>query len=577
MGKKYSLITILLLLVLAAGNGLAGNCIYTDSLWNNQKATGKQALLDNPPFAKIDEECFLAYLDRLIIALPKKGACSGLLTSLKNYCESKNSFTPSLFSAFLKKTGPALKGCSSADIVKVWERFNGPLRYRFAQLEERGQYPEADTLYGILHAMSRLDVYDLMKWAEIKGICGDYTGIATLFCDLSENDNNLVAVARSQFAAQLEAAVSSEQRRKSLDAYKKCYLNQKGADTLSLSYWLSEIYGRFNLFTEENRTILDLDRNPQSKGRRLLDVAQRRFIQNLFLPALPAALEAWKYVSADHEKQTCAIILYRSYAQAGKTDSSIIWLKKIRLATDQNKADAIILYQKSGMFEKADSIIQTLNSPLIRDTLTIRQFLYKGAPENAFSFAAARNVSSYWKSAPADNYLWKIRTASFCGMLPEVSLYYDSLKTAGYSPSWPYAAEVLECRMALSRLESSPEAFTYWGRLGCLVYIGKPGEAVAGLGKNQWPPEIAEYCAASLLEALIQKGLYDTAKHLLDILPQSESSMKINYFRALVDLNLGHIDTAKRLFEKILLSGPQDMYADKARIYLLKLKDFHTR
>lgn len=550
----------------------ADNCLYIDSLWQIQKGAVKRNLLHAPSFKGMYRDCFVAFIKRLSENSSEQNFTVRMLSSLRGYCKANNSFDLAILNDVLSIVSPADYVRLSADIVLLWETYNGPFRKKLTYFIERGLFYEADSLYNDMYLLSLLDRYDLLKWTQTKAVLGDYSSAAEVFCDVSLYKKNFVTIARSRFVRLLVEADSRELQRSALKSYKKCYLKNPDADTLSLSKWLSSTYARFKLYREEVNAIIKLDRNAKSKGQRLLTTAQRRFSDNLFPKAIPPALLSWKYLTAGIPRQQCAIVLYQSYAHIGKTDSALIWLGKVNLTNQRSKMSAVVLYQTSGLLDKASGIISTLVESMNKDTLTIRQFLFEGKISNARSFVSKCTGASHWASAGPDTFLWKIRTAVYSGNLRAMALYLDSINSVGFTSSWKYASEILSCRMAMQRLEAYPDAFKHWGHLGYTIYINKPQDPVAGFKADRWPKNIREYLVITLVDALIQSEFFDTAQYILDLVPELNETPQICYFRAHVSSMRGYIEKAKKLFENIILSDPDDVFAHKARIYLLKLK-----
>ena len=569
--KKAYYLRIYLLFILPL-YGSPDECLYIDSIWQKKQPEIQKKLLHKPSFKEMDKQCFIAFLNRLSHS-PIKPKSVSILSFLKKYCTSTNSFDLSVLHAFIKTVDVANNSRLSNDIVKLWESYNGPVRKKLVQLEERGLYTEADSLYNNLFLLSSYDVYDLLKWTQIKGILGDYSGAAQIFCEVSQFKKNFISIAQNHFTRLLAESDSSDIQRNALDIYKKCCLSKANSDTLSLSKWLSRTYARFKLYSEEENAIAALDRNARSKGDRLLGTAQRRFSNGLFSEAIPAALKSWKYLSTEPQRQRCAIILYQSYSNIGNADSAIAWVEKVKLTNELGKVNAIALYQLAGLFEKSYGIINTLKESINRDTLTIRQLLFEGKINNAFSFVTECTKAKHWRSNKLDNFLWKIRTSIFSGMLDDAILYLDSINSINFLPSWKYAKEILIYRIAIQRLGVYQSAFASWGQLKYFSYIKKPQNMISSFNKEQWPHNILEYYAATLVEALIKNKLYEKAQYILDLISELNESQQINYFRALVSFNLGYTDRAKRQFEHIILSKPGSVFAHKARIYLLKFKE----
>ena len=573
MKKTYYLIICLLLFFPIHAS--TEECVYIDSAWQKKQPKLQKELLNNPSFKGMDKPCFIALLNRFAQSSVKTETAT-LLSFLKKYCASTNSFDLSVLHAFTKTIDVANNSRLSEDVVKLWEMYNGPIRKKLEQFEERGLYNEADSLYSNLFLLLSIDVYDLLKWAPVKGILGDYNGVAQIFCEISQFRKNFIFIAQNNFTRLLAESDSSDIQRNALDTYKKCSLSKPNSDTLALSKWLSSTCAQFNLYREEENAIAALDRNTQSRGDRLLETAQRRFSNRLFTEAIPPALKSWTFLSTEQQRQRCAVILYQSYTNTGETDSAVAWLKKVKLTDEPDKVNAIVLYQLAGLLEKSYRIINTLPESIYKDTLTIRQLLFEGKPGDACSFVNECTKKNHWRSNKSDMFLWKIRTGIFSVKPDMAVLYLDSINSINLSPSWNYAEEILIYRIAIQRMGIYQSAFASWGQLKYFCYIEKPQDMIANFNKEQWPPNILEFYAATLVEALIKNKLYNKAQYILDLISEVNESGQINYFRGLVYFNLGYTDKAKKQFENIILSKPGSVFAHKARIYLLKLKEYQS-
>jgi tetratricopeptide (TPR) repeat protein len=569
--KKYS-ISILSVFFLVISTW-AGECVYKGAQWNSLKSDQKQDLLNRPSLKSMDVHCFVAFMKRFKGKSDKKNVTQKLFIFLKEYCTAHSSFDPVLLHAFIKTGGKKNISEVSEDIITLWKTYNGPVDNTLDRLEKQGQYSEADNIYNDFDALSQLDVYHLIKWAGIKGVLSDYSGAARLFCRISVYKTSFISMARSQFFRLLAECESPEIQRKALDVYKKCYLSELDTDTLALSIWLSRTCNRLGLFKEEVDAVVNLDRVAGSRGERLFKIAQKRFRSRLYSKALLPALLSWKDLSYDHQKQECAIILYQSYIYTGKKDSAIVWLERVNLTDLKSKANAVSLYQESNLFDKADSVISTILKSVCKDTLTIRQFLFKREIKQAASFASKQPKNSrHWVSAIGDNLLWKIRTAVFIGNMYNVGSYLDSINSIPYRSSWKYAAEVLSYKMAIQRLVAYPDAFKYWGKLQYAIYTGNPGQSVATFKADNRPGDVGEYVAVSLIDALIREEMFDTAQIVLGRVLKQIDTPHISFLRGYVYFMQGNVDKAKKIFENIILLYPDNVFAPKARIYLLKLK-----
>ncbi len=524
----------------------------------------------------MDRDCFIAFLKRYSQRINTPEKSTTLLSFLRKYCKKAHAFEPAVLHVFLNSIDTADYSKLSADITAIWKTYNRSLRLPISRMERAGLYAEADSLYGDLNTLSPLSVYDLLGWARIRGVLGNFSGAAELFCLASTKDKAMVNPALNQLKRLLMDVSAAEYKRQALQMFSECYQSHAGADLDSLSQWLSAAYAHFDLFLDEERAITRLDKNPRSKGNRLLKTARHRFARNLFAEALPAARKAWRYITREPHRQKCALILYQSYLHTGKSDSALLWLEKVDLTHTHGKANAVVLYQNSGFLQKADSILGTLSKSITRDTLTIRQHLVTGPLSKARSFIAACRKETHWGTTKREIYLWEFRCAVYEGAMSRTALYLDSITNTRYPPSWTYTSEVLTTQLALKRVGRYPEAFKYWGKLQHAIITNTLIGRSSGFSGEKWPKPVREYLAGTLIGALINNKLYERAQLVIDSIPVQNNPPQIQYYRALVSFMLGNNEKARSIFKEIILASPDDVFAQKARIYLLKLKEFHS-
>ncbi len=160
--------------------------------------------------------------------------------------------------------------------------------------------------------------------------------------------------------------------------------------------------------------------------------------------------------------------------------------------------------------------------------------------------------------------------------MSRTALYLDSIGSTRYPSSWVYTSEVLTTQLAMTRIGRDPDAFAYWGKLQQAIKANKVHELVSTFKADRWPDPIREYLAGTMVGACIEGKRYEEAQIILAKIPQLDKAPQIQYYRGLVNLMLGYNDKAQKLFEEIILATPDDVFAQKARIYLLKLKEFHS-
>lgn len=438
----------------------------------------------------------------------------------------------------------------------------------------KGLYEKADSIYDSCYKFSDLNEYDLLKWTEIKGILGDFNGAARLFCDIGIKNSNLQRIARNQFFNMLSKTGSIEIKKKAIKEYRECSLSKLDTDSLLLSIWLSKTYSKFNLYREEIEAVTSLDRFNKSKGHRLLKIAKKRRAEKLFPEAVEAALQAWKYLSLKNDKQECIKILYKSYLYIGNADSALLWFQMNDISGPEDKISAVILFQATGMLDKADSAIAGLPESVSKDTLQIRQYIFSGRFDSASSFITKNKERTKRLFYKYDDFLWRIRTFLFSGKIFKFALCLDTMNTLTPPQKWPYTSEILNCRMALQRLQVYPEALQYWGKIRHSIYTRDTNcllKLTAEFVPDDWPDNIREFLAVTIVKALIKYELFSRAQKVINSVLNLKESSQMNFYSGIVSINTGKIEEAKSIFEDILLYKPDNLFTAKARIYLLKL------
>ena len=569
---KLFLFYIIIFSFIPKGSALAEICVYRDSIWENHKEYKKRNLLNSPSFENMDMDCFIYFLTQYYITSGSQNFASKLPALLRNYCQIHNFFDNKILHTLLQIADPVIYSSISIEIKRLWETYNGSLQNKISFFTERGLFNEIDSLYYSFNSLKLLDRYDLLKWARVKAVIGDYPGVAKIFCEISKGAKHFISMAQNQFIRILEETDSPQTQRKTLQLYKLCFTSRSDIDSLKFSMWLSRVYARFKLFDEEIEAITLLDNDSKSKGLRLLGVAQNRYNNNNFLKSIKPALLAWPFLSSDKNYRKNAVILYKSYNKIGKRDSAMIWLEKINLNNLGNKVDASVLYQNNGLLDKAQNTIEKLPQFISKDTLIIRQFLFENQMEKAKLFLSKLSWKYYRNKAVLDSYLWNIRIALFSGNQKKFNTLLDSINTTGFNSSWPYASEIISLRIARQRLEMNGEAFDFFATLSYKIFIHKSKEQVTNFKVNKFSQEIQELLVAMLVNDLVENKNFDIAQYLLNSVPELDKSPELNYFRAFINYKKGFIDKSKEILEKIIVSKPDDVFAHKARIFLTKIK-----
>jgi hypothetical protein len=330
------------------------------------------------------------------------------------------------------------------------------------------------------------------------------------------------------------------------------------------------------LYDEEVDVLVSLDSKKYPSVQEILETARKRFSQRLFSRTIRPALLAFARSATVSQKALCALLLYQSYAQTEKNDSAALWLARVPLAQNSYKAEAITFFQRSRYFTKADSLIKTLPSSFMRDTLTIRQMLYdenvKGAIEKATqTFQAMGAMGSGGEKNNA--LLWRIRTLIFDGAIGAALPLLDSMN---FTPSMNGAEEVLTDKYAVFMVRSSPAVWKNFGLLRYASWLKRSDIALKVLVS----PEMVN-CPAGAKDLLIIEGvktleadkLFSEARSVLERTPLAAASAEHRFYYAEALLNTGAPEQARQVLEELVLKFPGEVFSEKARIVLLRMQN----
>ncbi len=429
MSVRYAVVLICALSLAARGE--AGRCVYSDSSWQKLRVSQRKAALETAQLSMLDGRCFALLLKR--VAQGREGdASEAVLSLVGRYCSTNASFSTSLFIEILGAVPADRAPGLAAGLLAKWSEANGRVRDVLDGLEEGGAYREMDSVYVLCDLAGGLDIYDLLKWASVRGVLGDYAGAARVFCAVSLREPRLWAMARSQFVQQLSEAEPGV-RAPALHEFYACCREGSIADTARLLEWLSDTYAHFGLYAEETASIEAGVGDPVERARRLLDVARGRFGQRLFEHAIAPALAAYQSLPDGPARSECAALLYQSYVAVQRSDSALVWFRKAGVSDMQSMTSAAVLYQQAGLLAQSDSLIASLPPSITRDTLEIRQCIFEGAIEKARSLTLERSVMRHWAKASADASLWRVRTAVYAG---DLAAALNDIDSAHFAPSW---------------------------------------------------------------------------------------------------------------------------------------------
>ncbi len=547
-------------------------CPYSPNQWDSMREFRKRDLLESP-VDPISDSCF-AHLFGIMLTHEEYGERAAI-SALSVRVESAEEFPLDLVLNTTGQLQANKAGGDYANIIALWESMAGRrIRDEIEALEKAGRYPEIDRLYQLLYNTGTHDVYDLLKWADVKSILGEYNETAQLFCRVSAQTPRLMGITRSQFTRLLRDAEPSIQIN-ALDTFRSCYLASPEADTQSVAQWLLPAYAQLGIYRAEVEAVMSLVQDSALKAMHLMSLAERQFSREKFEYAKNAALLARTMSSRNDFQERSSILLYNCYARLGRADSAVVWFKKTGLDNNASILAAAALYQDAGMLEQADSMLALSNESFARDTLLIRQLLYARKPVEAREVYLEKAKTGSWRSHEADKALWDTRTALFAG---ELATATEALNGLVVDPKWPHAQELLRMQHAARVLRSAPSAYPLWGKIMYELYLGSP-RAVADDPPEvaQFPLEVRELLLGPTVEILIHAKEYTPARTLLESAGADAGSPKLQFRLGEALYYDGFIEKSHEVLEQLIMDHPNTVFAARARIFLMKLGNLDSQ
>jgi tetratricopeptide (TPR) repeat protein len=545
----------------------------------------------------ITDDCFSALIASLVAA--DKKTLSDSMTPVFSTRARKNRFTLELLFSLYRIKPLSGDAALWGKVVDIWAAASP--QTPDAILAESGEgvrIPVADTLYRALDAAGRLDAQGLLRHGRVKCLMGDYRGAAAVYCRAAA-DRRLEHIAVTQME-QLFADADSSVRLSAIRDFRACALSLPAADTAFYRNRLADFYGRHGHFDEEISILAALNTRSAPTGRKLAETARAHFSARRYRLAAAAASAAYgRLEDGDQTRASAAFTAYRAYAQIKARDSALVWLR-LSGATDRDaKILAVALNQETGRLEEAARLLEQLPPSLSKDTLAVRAYIFSGEIGKALNHIATATTPS-WVMSPRERMLWRARCLIFHGQPYDAAPTLDSLK---FMPSWNAASETLRYKYWLQKLDEGgvPQgAAQLWGRLEYCVYTGDLNAAVKGLkgffdaAGIQAPGAggAGEALAVRLAGALSENFKYAEALEVLEMAggggggrvrnPNLNLNLDINFnidggrspeylfVKAEALIGLGRNDQARDIAQKILSEYPGDVFAQRARMLLVK-------
>lgn len=546
-------------LLLVTTGAFAGRCSLDDAVWSSLTGVQKKQVFTAPDLAHLDEACFEQLLMRCGNSVDISDTVPG--EWLRRY----SALHPSCGYRVLVRAWTS--GVARRDLpgwkraIALWEKQQGPLRFTAAQLQQTGQFADADSIMRVLESAGRLDAVDYLQWGRIKGVMGENAGAVDAWCHGLRSEPRLQPILQNQIAyalAEMDADTAAAMAR----SFARCASMAPALDTLSFRRWLADLYDRYGLYDDESAVLANMGTASPNGGIELLSLAADFFSRGLYQRVLMPAHWCWERAAPDLRAQA-ASLLYQAYAGLGRGDSALVWLPRADLNDAAGLCRAVVLYQNANLFDKSDSILSRLPPSAAKDTLEIRQALFEGKNREAADKAAALVRLPRWVGHSEEARWCLARARLFSGDAAGAGSTLDSIKIR---PEWPQATEALRYRFLFARLSQWPEAAVAWGKIAYSGYIGRPQKSILKQSAG-YPREVREILAVMLANSLVA---VDSISAALDIMqpPDSAASPEYRYCHGDLLLRAGRVAQAREVLQQLVLDRPGDVFAQRARVLL---------
>ncbi|KMQ52578.1 hypothetical protein CHISP_0347 [Chitinispirillum alkaliphilum] len=563
LGRAVKILVFKLLICFFTGEAYSAQhlCEISDQEWNRLRNTHQQRLLRNFDPNQSDNECFCIYTDRLLNSRNRRA--SQIFLSALDSKAGKDFPIPFLLCLYGVEV---LRNDSTlwTSVVSLWEKNSEPPFDIVSGYLNRRRFRQADTLFSILDKAGRLNADDLMRWGRVKGVLEHFNEASGLYCRIINSEPRLSYTALSQMARYMDDA-EKESVSEALDHLLGCVLSDPGADTVLVRNWIADYCMRKGYFHKELEITLALETSSSPVAHRLWRSAQDHFGAKRYSLAVKSGTEAYQRLQSDSVRAAVAAVMYQSYINLSENDSALGWLKLADLSREEHTVQAAALYQYTGHLQNALELIGNLEPSFTRDTLLLRQYLFKGEVERASGMA--KNLSVDWRRNARDGALWEARVALFQANIADASELFDSIP---FFSLWNNMKEVLNSKYWLRQLRNSENALHTWALMQYDFFLGDLDGASLLLGESSLPSEFRQMLLTQLVKRYLEAG--EPQKALSAIRDGAKPDVaELLYYKARAMKKSGDLESAETVLQNILLQFPMDIYSQKARVMLLKL------
>ena len=453
-------------------------------------------------------------------------------------------------------------------ITVLWEHRNKPLAAAVEYLSNTGRQDEADSLFRSFDRCVKLGPDVLLRWAAVKEVRSAYGGALRLYCRSINTDPRIAGIALGRLSQLLENA-PRDTVRSALGALEECVFTASRIDTVMAQFWIADAYAEHGFISEEIHILERFGNASQELTIRLLDIARTQERKGACDQAITAARAVYEKTRNDQLRSAAAAIACRSFQALHQMDSAFIWLERCDISTERGKIDAIVLYQNTNKLNKAQAMIGSLRKSFSRDTLEIRQRLYSDDARGGLDLATS--LGRQWTDHPADVSLWKVRCMLFGGMTENFGAILDS---ATIDPSQQSGRELLEYRYYWNILSRSKDALAAWRMIEFDLYTGRAEQAADRMQGIVLPEDMRTALLLRVLRELDTRGYTDLLLRLFSSRSNISDAPEYLYLHAETLMASGKGNTeAEEILLKLIKNYPADVFSQKARILLSRLRD----
>lgn len=558
--RKWPLLALFSLLSI---NSFAG--CPADFLPEKGSSVEKSRKLASIQVGSIDEPCLVAVLDRMANETDKN--LVGQLFQMLDQWTGTHAFALSLF---YRCAG--LQACTSQKetgkrLVALFEKRNAPVDRLFIEYDRNGRPARADSLYEAVDRCAGLSVQQLLEWGGSREGRRDLAGAFSLYCRAARTDGQIMELCIGRISQALEEA-SRDSAAGPLNRFRTCLFSGPIADTTSAQLMLASLYNRYRLDEEEISTLLAFQgTSPQLAGR-LTDIAAERFVSGRYTAVLAPAAAVYERAAARQARSAAAGLMYKAYQALRSPDSAIVWLRRSGLSAEAQRIDAAALYQAAGRLADAQAIIKDLPPSAGRDTLEIRQLLFRGDPAGAAELLQKGRLPHLLAIHDAA-LLWRVRTLLFAGRTDELGTLLDSVRL---DPASVVAAEILTTRYRLQLYKSSGPALQIWSTMEFDCFRGNYAAIAALLRGPAVPAEFRTALSLPAIRAFLTTVNTAAAASLFTALGDTADSPEYLFLLAQTQIAQGTIRPAEETLLRCIRDFPGNVFSEKARVLLSRLR-----